>query len=323
MKWRVKAMAAALALPWLVTATSAQVQPPCTQSVPLSVLEISSGSVLTELHAADFRISLGGAPVTVLSAERDFGTRNVVFILDVNDQIASSPMNWDMESGALRLLLGGIRKKHRIGMIAFNKKGMRQISFDSGRKGILDWLATVDADRGQLDSVPYKVGVLDAIHSAVGMLPLDGFDSTIVTVGPDEPYRSHASWEVVGRELTQRGIRVFAVYPAVMAGGSGGESASGISRVTGGLSFAFPDMAVSDVPLNFLPNYGYGYYIDRLILGEVLAPLRLELRLDSVPPARSKWKVEVLNRKNGKKRGDVYVVFPYQIPYCRQLQPAP
>ena len=302
---------------WLVTSV-AYAQSACTQSVPVSVMEIDTGAVLTELHASDFHITLGGEPVTVVSAERDFGPRSVVLVLDVNRRITSSPDNWDSESQVARIILRGIRKKSRISMVAFAKDGMRRIGFNSGQKGIFDWLASVDANRGQLDASPKPVGVLDAIQTAVGMLPTGEYGSTIILITPGVTYKSQIGWQAVWYELARKAVRVFAFHPQIFAGGTVPEDPLWITNSTGGLQFQWPDIEVDNVRLLFDTPPSYSYYIDRLVLGQILAPIRLEIRVDSPPPPGAEWKVEILNSKNGKKRGGLYVVFPYHIPYCHE-----
>jgi hypothetical protein len=292
----------------LVTSALAQVQPTCTQSVPVSVMEIDSGDVLINLTSSQFRVTLGGAPVSVVSAQRDSGRRSLVLVLDMNSGA------WEHERYDVLNLLKGVGKKHRIAMIAFAKNGLKEFGFDSGVEAISQWLATVEAGQGQLEEVqPKPVGFLDAIHKAAGMLPADEFGSAILAVGPNYPYSpNYVSSKDLQRELTKSGIRLFGLD-------SGGEVVYRVATSTGGLVFR-EDESIEGVNL-WLPPIVKWDWMDDLVLGQVLTPYRLDLRIGTLPRPDAKWKVEILNQ-NGKKRSGLHVVFPYDAPYCQGPSPS-
>lgn len=288
-----------------------------TVSVFVSIVD-THGRAFRELTKENFRVHMNGKPATVVDAQYRAAPRRIVVLLDLSGSMLEDKTThkWQIARAALEDFLAQTPAEAPIAMLTFSNQVQDRFGFSEGRAAVAKWLHD-QPNQPPLLKHPAKTALLDAIAESLRVLqPFKSGDAIYaITDGGDNNSRTSASQLM--SELLSSGVRVFALVFAEPAVGLEGQNETAfLNTVAASGGFAF---GVQGHQRLAGPSWKFDYTDDKENQERVMAYTQ-ELnilvhgfwRLEVIaPPPHKGTRVHLeITDKDGKKRKDVYLVYP-------------
>lgn len=299
----------------------AQADPCLRRIVPVGVVTWD-GTPVTDLKAENFKASIHGSPMKILSVMPESKIHRVMFALDASTSVAGSPF-WQTYITVADALITSLPPSTKIGLVVFGNHVKQVAPLTEEREPVQAELKSL-ADRSRASlKVGSKTALWDSIRDASEFLdsPMEGDVIYVLTDGVDNASKSRAG--DIAKLLVPRGIRVFSFQirqsrnsfsPEDFAGNEGLHE---LVRATGGSYLAFSENEI-DMTSAILSKPGKPTKLgDYLAAQHRLLPIHYEIEIETPDELResSSWKLEVA----GPNELNLRMIYPHRLAGCHDI----
>lgn len=293
------------------------------RTVPVNVLT-ERGLQYPNLASADFKASLHGKLVRIVSVRPNDVSPRVMIVVDASGSMFGDADGWTLNLGIARALLHYLPSDSLVGLAVFAKTVETNLPPMLDRERVSSEVTRLGTFHAKMPPGKHSTALWDSLKAVISDFGSPRVGDSIFLITDGEDNESSVRFRAVERAILASGLRVFASYFDSPDGGPRPEERLGVSELRDLVQETGGYQLVIDAPLQ-VPKAGIsmsGNSNAELQLEhqarQLVAYYNVEVELPERLDKSSGWKLKA----TGPKHGELLMFYPRELMPCSPSESA-